>query len=107
MIDSDRMMNWLYIKQIINLIKILLEYAIICFLFFQNVYVNINRILSVGSRMVESGHYASAHIRSVASKLERAWKQFAAGLDERTAVLALSVLFHHKAEQVTHMVRNG
>lgn len=69
-----------------------------------NVYVNINRILSVASRLIESGHYAAAHIRSVASRLDRAWKDFAAGLDERTAVLALSVIFHHKAEQYVENV---
>lgn len=28
------------------------------------------------------------------------WKEFAAGLDERSSVLALSVMFHQKAEQV-------
>lgn len=50
--------------------------------------------------MIESGHYASNHIRTVAQRLDRTWKQFAAGLDERTSVLALSVLFHHKAQQV-------
>ncbi|CAB0013388.1 unnamed protein product, partial [Nesidiocoris tenuis] len=66
----------------------------------QNVYVNIKRILAVAHRMMEVGHYAAAHIRTVANRLDRAWKEFAAGLDERTAVLALSVLFHHKAEQV-------
>lgn len=54
--------------------------------------------------MMESGHYAAAHIRAVAGRLDRAWKEFAAGLDERTAVLALSVLFHHKAEQVSVLV---
>nr|XP_024216575.1 triple functional domain protein isoform X4 [Halyomorpha halys] len=69
-----------------------------------NVYVNINRILAVATRMMESGHYASSHIRSVANRLDRAWKEFAAGLDERTAVLALSVLFHHKAEQYVENV---
>jgi hypothetical protein len=37
----------------------------------------------------------------VAARLDRTWKEFAAGLDERTSVLALSVLFHHKAEQVS------
>lgn len=57
--------------------------------------------------MVETGHYATAHIRAVASRLDRGWKEFAAGLDERTAVLALSVLFHHKAEQVRHGGRNS
>lgn len=50
--------------------------------------------------MIEAGHYALQHIRVVADRLDKAWKEFAAGLDERTAVLALSVLFHHKAEQV-------
>uniref|UniRef100_A0A8D8Y3N1 Triple functional domain protein n=2 Tax=Cacopsylla melanoneura TaxID=428564 RepID=A0A8D8Y3N1_9HEMI len=69
-----------------------------------NVYVNINRILAVAGRMVETGHYATAHIRAVASRLDRGWKEFAAGLDERTAVLALSVLFHHKAEQYVENV---
>ncbi|KAL3284865.1 hypothetical protein HHI36_019003, partial [Cryptolaemus montrouzieri] len=69
-----------------------------------NVYVNINRILTVASRLIESGHYAAAHIRSVAARLDRTWKDFAAGLDERTAVLALSVIFHHKAEQYVENV---
>lgn len=71
----------------------------------QNVYVNINRILSVGSRLMESNHYAAQHIRTVASKLDRAWKEFAAALDERTSVLQLSVLFHHKAEQYVENVQ--
>ena len=39
--------------------------------------------------------------RSVASRLDNTWKGFASGLDERTTVLALSVLFHHKAENVS------
>jgi len=70
-------------------------------IYFQNVYVNINRILTVASRLIESSHYAAQHIRTVAARLDRTWKEFAAGLDERTSVLALSVLFHHKAEQVS------
>lgn len=44
-----------------------------------NVYVNINRILSVAGRLIEGAHYASAHIRQVAARLDRAWKDFAAG----------------------------
>lgn len=84
-----------------------------------NVCVNINRILAVAVRLKEGNedlikdnkirrnnkllflgnHYAAQHIRTVASRLDRTWKEFAAGLDERTAVLSLSVLFHHKAEQ--------
>ena len=38
--------------------------------------------------------------RSVAARLDNTWKNFAAGLDERTTVLSLSVLFHQKAENV-------
>ncbi|XP_055685708.1 kalirin isoform X2 [Lutzomyia longipalpis] len=64
-----------------------------------NVCVNINRILAVAGKLIEGNHYAAQHIRTVASRLDRTWKDFAAGLDERTAVLALSVIFHHKAEQ--------
>lgn len=55
---------------------------------------------------MESGHYAAAHIRAVAARLDRVWKEFASGLDERTAVLALSVLFHHKAEQVSFVLHH-
>jgi len=72
---------------------------------FQNVYVNINRILSVGSRLMESNHYAAPHVRSLAARLDRAWKEFSAGLAERSAVLQLSVLFHHKAEQYVENVQ--
>ncbi|XP_067120464.1 LOW QUALITY PROTEIN: triple functional domain protein-like [Centruroides vittatus] len=64
-----------------------------------NVYVNINRILTVATRLIEGGHYSSATIQQIAARLDRAWKEFASGLDERTTVLALSVLFHQKAEQ--------
>ncbi|XP_014237093.1 kalirin isoform X2 [Trichogramma pretiosum] len=64
-----------------------------------NMYVNINKILTMASRLLESQHYAAGHVRAVAGRLDRAWKEFAAGLDERTAVLQLSVVFHHKAEQ--------
>ncbi|XP_031622402.1 kalirin isoform X2 [Contarinia nasturtii] len=64
-----------------------------------NVGVNINRILAVAGRLIEGNHYAGQHIRTVASRLDLTWKEFAAGLDERTSVLGLSVLFHHKAEQ--------
>ncbi|XP_055949371.1 triple functional domain protein-like isoform X1 [Argiope bruennichi] len=69
-----------------------------------NVYVNINRILSVASRLIEGGHYSAATIQQIAARLDRAWKEFAAGLDERTTVLTLSVLFHQKAEQYMNSV---
>nr|XP_012140243.1 PREDICTED: triple functional domain protein isoform X5 [Megachile rotundata] len=69
-----------------------------------NVYVNINKILTMASRLLETQHYAAGHVRAVAGRLDRAWKEFAAGLDERTAVLGLSVVFHHKAEQYVDSV---
>ncbi|XP_076313108.1 LOW QUALITY PROTEIN: triple functional domain protein-like [Tachypleus tridentatus] len=64
-----------------------------------SVYTTINRILTAASRLIDSGHYASSAIQQTAARLDNAWKQFAAGLDERTTVLSLSVLFHQKAEQ--------
>lgn len=69
-----------------------------------NMYVNINKILTMAGRLLESQHYAAGHVRAVAGRLDRAWKEFAAGLDERTAVLQLSVVFHHKAEQYVDSV---
>ncbi|XP_033224250.1 kalirin isoform X3 [Belonocnema kinseyi] len=69
-----------------------------------NVYVNINKILTMAGRLLETQHYAAGHVRAVAGRLDRAWKEFAAGLDERTAVLGLSVVFHHKAEQYVDSV---
>lgn len=59
----------------------------------------------MGQRLIESNHYQAAQIRQWASKLDRAWKEFAAALDERTSVLQLSVLFHHKAEQYVENVQ--
>ncbi|XP_022243783.1 triple functional domain protein-like [Limulus polyphemus] len=69
-----------------------------------NVYTTINRILTAASRLIDSGHYASSAIQQTAARLDNAWKQFAAGLDERTTVLSLSVLFHQKAEQYLNNV---
>ncbi|GAB6019934.1 hypothetical protein CHUAL_001465 [Chamberlinius hualienensis] len=63
------------------------------------VCTNINRIIASASRLTDSGHYASAHVQNVAARLERAWKDFATALDERATVLALSVMFHQRAEQ--------
>ena len=67
----------------------------------QNVYVNINRIMSVANRLVESGHYASQQIKQIASQLEQEWKAFAAALDERSTLLDMSSVFHQKAEKVS------
>jgi triple functional domain protein len=65
---------------------------------------NINRIMSVADRLVESNHYATPQIHSIASRLNKTWKDFTNQLDERCAVLSLSVLFHHKAEQYAESV---
>ncbi|XP_078796302.1 kalirin isoform X1 [Oryzias latipes] len=64
-----------------------------------NAYVNINRIMSVASRLAEAGHYASAQIKQISAKLDQDWKSFAAALDERSTILAMSSVFHQKAEQ--------
>ncbi|KAM4559204.1 kalirin isoform 1-T1 [Odontesthes bonariensis] len=64
-----------------------------------NAYVNINRIMSVASRLAEAGHYASAQIKQISAQLDQDWKSFAAALDERSTILAMSAVFHQKAEQ--------
>lgn len=69
-----------------------------------NVSVNINRILAVANRLIEGNHYAAGHIRTLAQRLDKVWKDFAAALDERTALLQISVVFHHKAEQYNNSV---
>lgn len=70
-------------------------------LILQNVYVNINRIMSVGNRLLESGHYASQQIKQISSQLEKEWKAFAAALDERSTLLDMSGSFHQKCDQVS------
>ncbi|XP_058878264.1 triple functional domain protein isoform X9 [Acipenser ruthenus] len=72
-----------------------------------NVYVNINRIMSVGNRLLESGHYASQQIKQISSQLEQEWKAFAAALDERSTLLDMSAVFHQKAEQVSQHYMNN
>ncbi|XP_054619203.1 triple functional domain protein isoform X7 [Dunckerocampus dactyliophorus] len=64
-----------------------------------NVYVNINRIMSVGNRLLESGHYASHQIKQISGQLEQEWKAFAAALDERSTLLEMSANFHQKCDQ--------
>jgi len=77
---------------------------VIFFLSNQNVFSNINRILSDAVAFVESSHYASQHVRQVAARLDRTWKEFAGWGDERTTALALSVLFHQRAQQYAESV---
>uniref|UniRef100_H3DDY1 non-specific serine/threonine protein kinase n=1 Tax=Tetraodon nigroviridis TaxID=99883 RepID=H3DDY1_TETNG len=64
-----------------------------------NAYVNINRIMSVASRLAEAGHYASTQIKQISGQLDQDWKSFAAALDERSTILAMSSVFHQKAKQ--------
>ncbi|XP_029348731.1 kalirin [Echeneis naucrates] len=64
-----------------------------------NAYVNINRIMSVAGRLAEAGHYASTQIKQISGQLDQDWKSFAAALDERSTILAMSSVFHQKAEQ--------
>lgn len=66
----------------------------------QNAYVNINRIMSVATRLSEAGHYASQQIKQISAQLDQEWKSFAAALDERSTILAMSAVFHQKSEQV-------
>lgn len=77
------------------------------FFFFspQNAYVNINRIMSVASRLAEAGHYASTQIKQISGQLDQDWKSFAAALDERSTILAMSSVFHQKAEQVSFIMK--
>lgn len=67
---------------------------------FQNVYVNIKRILGMAQRLCDAGHYASNTIRMQAGQLEREWKSLAAAVEDRSVVLNMSVNFYKKAEQV-------
>lgn len=79
----------------------------LAFLLSQNAYVNINRIMSVASRLAEAGHYASTQIKQISGQLDQDWKSFAAALDERSTILAMSSVFHQKAEQVSRQRWGG
>ena len=57
--------------------------------------------MSVGNRLLESGHYASQQIKQISGQLEQEWKAFAAALDERSTLLEMSASFHQKCDQVS------
>ncbi|CAK1554742.1 unnamed protein product [Leptosia nina] len=59
---------------------------------------SVARVTAAARRLADKRHYAEAQITALAHRLERAYKQLSAGLEERSAVLSLSVVFHHKAE---------
>ena len=69
-----------------------------------NVYVNINKLQQVATRMVEAGHYSSSSIQQISGRLDRVWKEFASNLDERTAVLTLSFNFYQCSEHYLNLV---
>lgn len=54
----------------------------------------------MASHMVDTKHYAAAHIRILGGRINRAWNQLTSALDARNTLLLLSVAFHQKAEQV-------
>ncbi|XP_050683948.1 triple functional domain protein isoform X1 [Leptidea sinapis] len=59
---------------------------------------SVARVTAAARRLADKRHYAETQITSLAHRLERSYKQLSAGLEERSAVLSLSVVFHHKAE---------
>ncbi|XP_068619669.1 kalirin isoform X3 [Battus philenor] len=59
---------------------------------------SVARVTTAARRLADKRHYAESQISALAMRLERAYKQLSAGLEERSAVLSLSVVFHHKAE---------
>ncbi|XP_064466147.1 triple functional domain protein-like isoform X2 [Ornithodoros turicata] len=109
--DAQKMLDWIYrnrdlflmnyveIGQSFQGAKVLQEEHNHFTIASMNVYANINRILVMGSRLIDGGHYAAATVQQIVAALDHTWKEFAAGLDERTTVLSLSVLFHQKAQQ--------
>ncbi|KAK9972958.1 hypothetical protein ABG768_023712 [Culter alburnus] len=64
-----------------------------------NAYVNISRIVSVATRLCEAGHYAAPQIQQISGQLDQDWKSFASALEERSAILAMSSVFHQTSEQ--------
>jgi kalirin len=66
----------------------------------QTVYTTISHLMTVAQRLCDSGHYAAPSIRLQANKLDRDWQTFAAAIEERSTILALSVVFHKKASEV-------
>lgn len=54
----------------------------------------------MATRLCEAGHYAAAQIQQISGQLDQDWKSFASALEERSAILAMSSVFHQKTEQV-------
>lgn len=67
----------------------------------QEISENIKKILEGAEKLLQSGHYEADLIESIAGSLEQEWKQFAMDISERGNLLACSVGFHKKSEEVS------
>lgn len=54
----------------------------------------------MATRLCEAGHYAAPQIQQISGQLDQDWKSFASALEERSAILAMSSVFHQTSEQV-------
>lgn len=65
-------------------------------------YEHIHLILDAANSLLKSGHFASEDIDRLSHQLNQEWQGFALAMDERSNLLAMSVMFHEKAEIVGH-----
>ena len=72
-----------------------------------NTHVNINHIMTVAQRLLDTGHYAAPRIHAVTQRLDDNWQMFSRALQMRENVLALSVNFHARADEVGFMGRDS
>jgi hypothetical protein len=56
--------------------------------------------MTVAARLLDTGHYAAARIHAVTQRLEDNWSMFSRALQMRENVLALSVNFHARSNEV-------
>lgn len=66
----------------------------------QNVYVNVSRLLQQGNKLFPNMQYAKEDLLEECEILDREWKNFAASLEERGALVRESLLFHKEYEKV-------
>ncbi|XP_071823329.1 triple functional domain protein-like isoform X3 [Apostichopus japonicus] len=63
-----------------------------------SMYEHIHLILDAANSLLKSGHFASEDIDRLSHQLNQEWQGFALAMDERSNLLAMSVMFHEKAE---------
>ena len=66
----------------------------------QTKYLEVSRVLQMGERLVTAYHYASDMIRGKNIELRCTWEVFSSMVDDRSALLALSVVFHDGQQKV-------